>query len=129
MCSCLRSAVFLLSGLAVTTPTSGPAVAETPVVIRDQVRDPHASAVAEASARFAIPEHWIRAVMHAESAGDPRSVSHAGAVGLMQVMPFWRLEIGRPQDSLIDTQTNIRYGTAILAHYLEVAGDILRFRI
>jgi hypothetical protein len=34
-------------------------------------RDPHAAAIAEASARFAIPEHWIRAVIAVESAGNP----------------------------------------------------------
>jgi hypothetical protein len=30
---------------------------------------------------------WIRAVMRAESAGDVRAISSAGAMGLMQVMP------------------------------------------
>lgn len=47
--------------------------------------------IAEAAARFAIPERWIRAVMQAESAGDARAVSSAGAMGLMQIMPAtWR---------------------------------------
>lgn len=48
--------------------------------------------IAEASARFAIPENWIRRVMRAESGG--LSVRHgrpitsrAGAMGLMQLMP------------------------------------------
>lgn len=80
-------AAFLLSGLAVTTPIYGQALAEIPAVIRDPASDLHAAAIAEASVRFAIPEHWIRAVMQAESAGDPHAVSHAGAMGLMQVMP------------------------------------------
>jgi soluble lytic murein transglycosylase-like protein len=35
-------------------------------------------------------------------------------------MPFWKLEIGRPMDNLIDIVTNIRYGCAILKHYLKV---------
>jgi soluble lytic murein transglycosylase-like protein len=39
----------------------------------------------------------------------------------MQVMPFWRAEIGRPQDNLTEIDTNVQYGTAILAHYLDVA--------
>jgi len=43
----------------------------------------------------------------------------------MQVMPFWRHEIGRPQDNLTDVETNIRYGTTILAHYLDVADNDL----
>ena len=44
----------------------------------------------------------------------------------MQIMPFWRLEIGRPQDNLATVETNIRYGTVILAHYFDVAnGDLV----
>ena len=49
--------------------------------------DPVAAAVTEASRRFGVPEHWIRAVMRVESAGDVDAVSRAGAMGLMQVMP------------------------------------------
>jgi hypothetical protein len=43
--------------------------------------------IATASQRFGLPQSWIRAVMRAESAFDPRATSHAGAMGLMQVMP------------------------------------------
>jgi soluble lytic murein transglycosylase-like protein len=46
-----------------------------------------AAIVAAAARRFAIPQRWIFAVMRAESAGDPRAISPAGAVGLMQIMP------------------------------------------
>lgn len=52
--------------------------------------------IAEASSRFGIPEEWIRRVMRAESGGRTHSggrptVSRAGAMGLMQVMPgTWR---------------------------------------
>ena len=120
-------AVFLLAGLAVTTPTSGPALAEIPVVIRDSARDPHAAAIAEASVRFAIPEHWIRAVMQAESAGDPRAVSHAGAMGLMQVMPgTWavlRQDHGLGTDPF-DPRDNILAGTAYLRAMLDRYGTV-----
>lgn len=52
--------------------------------------------IAEASARFAVPEEWIRRVMKAESGGETMLsgrpiVSPAGAMGLMQLMPgTWR---------------------------------------
>jgi Transglycosylase SLT domain len=46
-----------------------------------------ASHVAEASSRFGVPAHWIRAVMQLESTGDKDAVSPKGAMGLMQVMP------------------------------------------
>ena len=48
--------------------------------------------IAQASARFGVPQEWIRRVMQAESGGrttlDGRPVtSRAGAMGLMQLMP------------------------------------------
>ena len=68
----------------------------------------------------------VLAVMQVESAFDRYAISRVGAQGLMQVMPFWRLEIGRPQDNLTDMETNVRYGTTILAHYLETSeGDLV----
>ena len=68
----------------------------------------------------------VLAVMQIESAFDRFAISRVGAQGLMQVMPFWRLEIGRPQDNLTHVATNVRYSTVILAHYLEVAkGDLV----
>ena len=46
-----------------------------------------ASYIAEASQRFSVPVHWIRAVMQLESHGDTTAVSPKGAMGLMQIMP------------------------------------------
>lgn len=68
----------------------------------------------------------VLAVMQIESAFDRFAISRVGAQGLMQVMPFWRQELGRPQDNLTDVETNVIYGTTILAHYLEVSkGDLV----
>lgn len=76
--------------------------------------------------RNQIDADLILAVMQVESAFDRFAISTAGAQGLMQVMPFWRNEIGRPQDILTDVVTNIRYGSTILAHYIEVSkGDLI----
>jgi len=69
----------------------------------------------------------VLAVIDVESAFDPFAVSHAGAVGLMQVMPFWPRELGLSNKDLIDVELNIRMGTSILAHYLErERGDYIR---
>ncbi len=46
-----------------------------------------ASYIAEASQRFSVPAHWIRAVMQLESHGDTSALSPKGAMGLMQIMP------------------------------------------
>jgi soluble lytic murein transglycosylase-like protein len=78
--------------------------------------------IAEASARFGIPAHWIRRVINAESAGrimlDGRPItSRIGAMGLMQLMPgTWRdmramLHLG---DDPYDPRDNILAGTAYL---------------
>lgn len=78
------------------------------------------------AARNNLDPDLVLAVMQIESAFDRYAISRVGAQGLMQVMPFWRLEIGRPQDNLTHMETNIRYGTVILAHYIDVArGDLV----
>jgi soluble lytic murein transglycosylase-like protein len=78
--------------------------------------------IAEASSRFAIPADWIRRVIRAESGGRTRiggrpTVSHAGAMGLMQLMPgTWaamRSAHGLGTDPH-DPRDNILAGTAYL---------------
>ncbi|WP_430623864.1 lytic transglycosylase domain-containing protein [Marinimicrobium locisalis] len=61
----------------------------------------------------------VLAVIEVESHFNHYAVSPVGAQGIMQVMPFWKNEIGRPEDNLIDLDTNLRYGCTILKHYLE----------
>ncbi|MDP0590080.1 MAG: lytic transglycosylase domain-containing protein [Candidatus Endonucleobacter bathymodioli] len=61
----------------------------------------------------------ILALIQTESAFDSYAVSSAGAQGLMQVMPFWKQEIGSLDDNLISIDTNLRYGCTILSLYLE----------
>ena len=61
----------------------------------------------------------VLAVIEVESNFNPYAVSRAGAHGLMQVMPFWMKEIGRPGDSLFRINTNLRYGCTILRYYLD----------
>jgi soluble lytic murein transglycosylase-like protein len=61
----------------------------------------------------------VLALIEVESRFDHYAVSRVGAQGLMQVMPFWKDEIGRPQDNLTAIETNIRYGCRILQYYLQ----------
>ena len=67
---------------------------------------------------FDLNPQLVLAVIDVESRFDRFAVSKAGARGLMQVMPFWREEIGEPSDNLFDVDTNLRYGCAILKIYL-----------
>jgi len=62
----------------------------------------------------------LLAVIDVESAFDPFAVSSAGAVGLMQVMPFWPTQLGLTRRDLIDVELNIRMGAAILEYYMRV---------
>jgi soluble lytic murein transglycosylase-like protein len=69
--------------------------------------------------RAQLSPELVLAVIQVESNFDRFAISEAGARGLMQVMPFWLDEIGRPEDDLFDIRTNLRMGCTILRHYLE----------
>ena len=123
-----RYAVILLAcGIALG---AGPAttLAQSAPVARAVAADPHGAHIAEASQRFGIPEQWIRAVLRAESAGDVRAISSAGAIGLMQVMPdTWaglrvRYRLGRDP---YDPRDNILAGTAYLREMWDRYGNVV----
>jgi soluble lytic murein transglycosylase-like protein len=79
------------------------------------------------ASRVSLPPELILAVIEVESNFDRYAVSVAGALGLMQVMPFWKDEIGRPDDNLIRVDTNLRYGCTILRFYYDKEkGDLRR---
>ncbi|PQA75103.1 lytic transglycosylase domain-containing protein [Brucella oryzae] len=120
-------AVLILAGTLSVCAGSGVAVAQSAPVERPAAAHPHAAHIAEASQRFGIPEHWIRAVLRAESAGDVRAVSTAGAMGLMQVMPdTWaglRVRYGLGRDPY-DPRDNILAGTAYLREMFDRYGNV-----
>ncbi len=72
-----------------------------------------------AASRADLPPELVLAVIEVESHFDRFAVSSAGAQGMMQVMPFWRDEIGRPDDNLTHNLTNFEYGCRILQFYLQ----------
>jgi soluble lytic murein transglycosylase-like protein len=80
----------------------------------------------EATAAGLSP-NLVLAVIETESHFKPWVTSVAGARGLMQVMPFWKKEIGRPEDNLLDPATNLRYGCSILKYYIQqrAKGDVI----
>lgn len=71
------------------------------------------------SRRAKLAPELVLAVIDVESRFDRYAVSVAGAQGLMQVMPFWLKEIGKPDDNLFHMQTNLRMGCTILKFYLD----------
>jgi soluble lytic murein transglycosylase-like protein len=64
-----------------------------------------------------LPPDLVLALMEVESRFDRWAVSSAGAVGLMQVMPFWPRQLG-VQNQLVKVAPNIRMGCEILRYYL-----------
>lgn len=70
--------------------------------------------------RAKLPPELILAIIEVESNFDRFAISKAGAIGLMQIMPFWLKEIGRPDDNLFVVRTNLRYGCTILRYYLDM---------
>jgi soluble lytic murein transglycosylase-like protein len=77
--------------------------------------------------RAKLHPELVLAVIHVESDFNRFAISNAGAQGLMQVMPFWLKEIGKPKDNLFDVRTNLRIGCTILKYYLDKEkGDLTR---
>jgi soluble lytic murein transglycosylase-like protein len=62
---------------------------------------------------YGMHRELVYAVIEAESAWNPRAVSHAGAVGLMQLMPDTAVMFRVP--NRFDISENIRGGVAYLA--------------
>lgn len=82
--------------------------------------------VHQEASRVELPPELVLAVIEVESNFDRYAVSVAGAIGLMQIMPFWLDEIGRPDDNLLHLDTNLRYGCTILKFYMDKENGDLR---
>ncbi len=88
--------------------------------------DPWGPYVREAAARFQVPGHWVRAVMHQELGGEQQATSPVGAMGLMQVMPATyeglrvRYQLG---DDPYDPHNNILAGTAYIREMYDRFGS------
>jgi soluble lytic murein transglycosylase-like protein len=77
--------------------------------------------------RANLDPQLVLSLIQVESNFDRFAISSAGAQGLMQIMPFWLDEIGKPDDNLFDIETNLRFGCTILSIYLErEKGDMHR---
>lgn len=73
--------------------------------------------IREAAALYRLPESFIRAVIRVESNYQPSVVSHAGACGLMQLMPGTAAQMG--VTDVFDPRQNILGG----ARYLRILAN------
>jgi soluble lytic murein transglycosylase-like protein len=76
-------------------------------------------AVAAESERAGLDPQLVLAVIDIESNFDRYALSHAGAQGLMQVMPFWKEVYGNVEDDFYNPLVSLRYGCTILRHYMD----------
>jgi len=75
------------------------------------------SLVSDASHDNGVPPGLVRAVLMAESAGDPAAVSTAGAQGLMQLMPGTAAGCGITNP--FDPNENVQCGAGYLRSLLD----------
>ncbi len=76
-----------------------------------------------------VPPGLVLAVMQVESDFNRWAVSASGAVGLMQVMPYWPERLGMQRYELVHVSANIRMGCAILRYYLQSTHDDVRLAL
>lgn len=122
-----RNTFLLLSGLLFGVTPISVVTAQSMQAEKPAIGGRYARSVADASQRFRIPAHWIATVLGAESAGDPRTVSEAGAMGLMQVMPDTWVELSarhRLGDDPFDVGDNIMAGAAYLREMFDRYGNV-----
>ena len=73
---------------------------------------------AEQHVELKLTPELVLAVMDVESHFNRHAVSAAGAVGLMQIMPFWPRRLGVENRLFGSVELNIRLGCEILAFYM-----------
>lgn len=73
-----------------------------------------------------LPPGLVLALIAVESRFERWAVSPAGAVGLMQVMPFWPEKLGMRRYELVRVAPNIRMGCAILRFYMSYERNDVR---
>ncbi len=75
------------------------------------------------SQKWGLDPNLVATVMQIESCGDPRAVSHAGAMGLFQVMPYHFVSGEDPYKPGINAQR----GLSFLKNALEARGGEIKF--
>jgi len=78
--------------------------------------------VARVSQEEGVDEALVRAVVQAESGGNPNAVSPKGAMGLMQLMPQTARAMG--VQNPFDPEQNLRGGVRLLRGLLDEFGDV-----
>jgi len=102
----------------VSPPPATKASPSLPVTPDDTVSQTIRQAIEHAADRYNVPRDLIQSVIRCESNFKPDAVSHAGAQGLMQLMPATANDLG--VDDPFDIQQNIDGGTRYLRQMLDL---------
>ena len=79
----------------------------------------YSSEIRAAASRFGVDEYIVRAIIHAESAYRPNAISHAGAQGLMQLIPATasRFGVSDPFDPAQNISGGVKYLAWLMKRY------------
>lgn len=90
------------------------------VMPNQKERDDFLSTVHYEATRAGLDPQLVLSIIQVESGFKKYAISHAGARGYMQIMPFWVETIGNDDHNLFHLRVNLRYGCMILRHYLDI---------
>jgi LysM repeat protein len=122
---------LIVIGQVLTIAGSAPAVeAGLPATTAPMPSEEVRAILQEVEVDFDIPPGLLQALAWQESGWQQHVTSHAGAVGVTQVLPItalWALEylLGTDADWQTSARDNARVGASVLRHYLRLtAGDV-----
>ncbi|HKY64225.1 MAG TPA: lytic transglycosylase domain-containing protein [bacterium] len=115
-------AVNLSGAPGVNVPATGSASERMLNKVKEY--DPYIRAAAD---RYQLPPELIAGVIWQESRGNPRAVSHCGAMGLMQLMPATAAGLG--VGNAFDAAQNIDGGAKYLRQMLDKFGGRVDFAV
>ncbi|MNS53252.1 Soluble lytic murein transglycosylase precursor [compost metagenome] len=82
------------------------------------IAGPYGSAIAQSAARHGVDADLVKAVMTAESGGNPAARSPVGAIGLMQLMPGTAKSLGvDPRDPVQNIEGGAKYLGEVTRRY------------
>jgi soluble lytic murein transglycosylase-like protein len=100
--------------MAAAAPAAPPAIALAFEEASPVPAGPYGTLIYEKAKQHALNPRIVSALIHAESAGNPRALSHKGARGLMQLMPATAGRFGVKKSQLFDPVQNLEAGMRYL---------------
>lgn len=101
----------------INNPPSGEGVAAPRLQTLQDIAQEHGQAILRETVGTSVSPALVVALISVESAGSAKAVSHAGAVGLMQLMPATAERFG--VTDRVDPAQNIKAGVAYLSWLME----------